>query len=92
MRYTAQMVWVLLRTDQRRLVVSSVRMAFVLVLKVLNAATHVSFRKILFPVDYSCGAVIPYVKHMARRLSASVTLVHAYGPQALAHSGVRKAH
>jgi hypothetical protein len=46
------------------------------------------FRKILFPVDYSapCGAVIPYIKDMARRFSASVTLVHAYAPHALAHS------
>jgi len=50
----------------------------------------VPFRKILFPVDYSapCEAVIPYVKDMARRFSANVTLVHAYGPEPLAHSAL----
>jgi nucleotide-binding universal stress UspA family protein len=43
------------------------------------------FRKILFPVDYSepCQAVIPYVKEMIRHFSADLTLVHAYGPEAL---------
>lgn len=46
------------------------------------------FRKILFPVDYSdpCKAVIPYVKEMARRFSADLSLVHAYGAEALAYS------
>jgi hypothetical protein len=46
------------------------------------------FRKILFPVDYSepCRAVVPYVKEMAWRFSAQLTLVHAYGPEALAYS------
>jgi len=46
------------------------------------------FRKILFPVDYSepCRAVVPYVTEMARRFSAQLTLVHAYGPEALAYS------
>ena len=46
------------------------------------------FRKILFPVDYSepCRAVIPYVKEMARHFSAELTVVHAYGPEALAYS------
>jgi nucleotide-binding universal stress UspA family protein len=45
------------------------------------------FRKILFPVDYSepCRAVVPYVKEMIRRFSADLTLVHAYGGEALAH-------
>jgi nucleotide-binding universal stress UspA family protein len=40
----------------------------------------------LFPVDYSapCDAVVPYVKEMVRRFSADLTLVHAYGPEALA--------
>jgi len=46
------------------------------------------FRKILFPVDYSepCRAVTPYVKEMVRHFSAELTVVHAYGPEALAHS------
>src|SRR5688572_13791878 len=46
------------------------------------------FRKILFPVDYSapCEAVIPYIKEMVRRFSADLTVVHAYGPSALAYS------
>jgi nucleotide-binding universal stress UspA family protein len=48
----------------------------------------VPFRKILFPVDYSapCAAVVPYVKEMVRRFSAELTLIHAYGPEALAYS------
>ena len=46
------------------------------------------FRKILFPVDYSepCRGVIPYVKEMVRHFSAELTVVHAYGPEALANS------
>jgi nucleotide-binding universal stress UspA family protein len=46
------------------------------------------FRKILFPIDYSepCLAVVPYVKEMLRHFSADLTLVHAYGPEALASS------
>lgn len=46
------------------------------------------FRNILFPVDYSepCSAVIPYVKEMLRHFSADLTLVHAYGAEALAYS------
>jgi nucleotide-binding universal stress UspA family protein len=46
------------------------------------------FRKILFPVDYSapCDAVVPYVKEMVQRFSADLSLVHAYGPEALAYS------
>jgi nucleotide-binding universal stress UspA family protein len=46
------------------------------------------FRKILFPVDYSepCRSVAPYVKDMVQHFDASLTLVHAYGPGALAYS------
>ena len=46
------------------------------------------FRKILFPVDFSepCLAIVPYVKEMIRHFSAELTLVHAYGPEALAYS------
>jgi len=46
------------------------------------------FRKILFPVDYSapCEAVVPYLSEIAQRFSASITLVHAYGLEELAHS------
>jgi nucleotide-binding universal stress UspA family protein len=46
------------------------------------------FRKIVFPVDYSepCRAIVPYVEEMSRRFSADLTLVHAYGPEALAGS------
>jgi nucleotide-binding universal stress UspA family protein len=46
------------------------------------------FRRILFPIDYTepCQAVIPYVKEMVRHFSADLTLVHAYGPEALALS------
>jgi nucleotide-binding universal stress UspA family protein len=46
------------------------------------------FRKIVFPVDYSesCKQAVPYVEEMARRFSAEVSLVHAYGAEALAFS------
>jgi nucleotide-binding universal stress UspA family protein len=46
------------------------------------------FRRILFPVDYSepCRAVVPYIREMAKRFSAELTLVHAYGAEALAAS------
>jgi nucleotide-binding universal stress UspA family protein len=46
------------------------------------------FRKILLPVDYSepCRAIIPYVKETMRHFGANLTLVHAYGPEALAFS------
>lgn len=46
------------------------------------------FRKILFPVDYSppCQAIVPYVNEMVRHFSAELTLVHAYGAEAFAHS------
>jgi nucleotide-binding universal stress UspA family protein len=46
------------------------------------------FRKILFPVDYSepCKAIVPYVEEMRSHFSAELSLVHAYGPEALAYS------
>jgi nucleotide-binding universal stress UspA family protein len=46
------------------------------------------FRKILFPVDYSAAGetAVPYVKELLRRFSANLTLVHAYGAEALAYS------
>jgi len=46
------------------------------------------FRKILVPIDYSerCLAIAPYVTEMARHFSGEVTLIHAYGPEALAYS------
>ena len=46
------------------------------------------FRKILFPVDYSepCKAIVPYVAEMQSHFSAELSLVHAYGAEALAYS------
>lgn len=52
------------------------------------------FRRILFPVDYSepCLAVVPYVKDLLRQTEeaaqgpAQLTMVHAYGAEALAYS------
>ena len=46
------------------------------------------FRRILFPVDYSepCLAVVPCVKDMLRHFPGELTLVHAFGPEALAYS------
>ena len=46
------------------------------------------FQKILFPVDYSepCVAIVPYLQEMLRHYSADLTVVHAYGPEALAYS------
>jgi nucleotide-binding universal stress UspA family protein len=46
------------------------------------------FRKILFPVDYSepCRAIVPYVAEMQNHFSTELSLVHAYGPEALAYS------
>jgi len=46
------------------------------------------FRRILVPVDYSeaCRAILPFVRETLRRFDASLTLVHAYGPEALAFS------
>jgi nucleotide-binding universal stress UspA family protein len=46
------------------------------------------FRKILLPVDYSepCQAVLPYVHEMVRRFDAGLTLVHAYGLEAISYS------
>ena len=45
------------------------------------------FRRILFPVDYSdaCNRVVPYVQEAVGHFSADVTLVHAYGPTAVAY-------
>jgi nucleotide-binding universal stress UspA family protein len=46
------------------------------------------FRRILVPVDYSapCRAIMPYVADAARHFSSELTLIHAYGPEALAAS------
>jgi nucleotide-binding universal stress UspA family protein len=46
------------------------------------------FRKILFPVDYSepCKAIVPCVAEMQSHFSAELSLVHAYGAEALAYS------
>src|SRR5262245_39129811 len=46
------------------------------------------FRKIVYPVDYSepSNDILPYVKEMLERFSGSLTLVHAYGLDALAYS------
>jgi nucleotide-binding universal stress UspA family protein len=48
------------------------------------------FRKILYPVDYSepCHAIIPCVSEMQKRFSAELSLVHAYGAEALAYSSL----
>jgi nucleotide-binding universal stress UspA family protein len=48
------------------------------------------FRKILFPVDYSdpCKAIVPYVSEMQQRFSTELSLVHAYGAEALAYSSL----
>lgn len=48
------------------------------------------FRKILFPVDYSepCQAIVPYVSEMQSRFSTELSLVHAYGAEALAYSSL----
>lgn len=52
------------------------------------------FRRILFPVDYSkpCIAVVPFIKDLIHQceetthLPTELTLVHAYGAEALAYS------
>ncbi len=46
------------------------------------------FRRILMPVDYSeaCRTILPFARETLRRFDASLTLVHAYGPEALAFS------
>ena len=46
------------------------------------------FQKVMFPVDYSapCEAIVPYVKETLNRFSADLTLVHAFGAEALAYS------
>lgn len=43
------------------------------------------FQKILFPVDYSdpCEAIVPYVKDVIQHFSASLTVLHAFGPQSV---------
>jgi nucleotide-binding universal stress UspA family protein len=48
------------------------------------------FRKILFPVDYSepCQTIVPYVSEMQKRFSTELSLVHAYGAEALAYSSL----
>jgi hypothetical protein len=48
------------------------------------------FRKILFPVDYSepCKAIVPYVAEMQNHFSAELSLLHAYGAEALAFSNL----
>jgi len=48
------------------------------------------FRKILFPVDYSepGQAIVPYVSEMQTRFSTELSLVHAYGAEALAYSSL----
>lgn len=44
-----------------------------------------TFRKILFPVDYSepCKAIVPCIQDIVRHYSAELSLVHACGPEAL---------
>ena len=46
------------------------------------------FRRILVPIDYSdpCRAVMRYVADTAHHFDSELTLVHAYGPEALAAS------
>jgi len=46
------------------------------------------FRRIVVPIDYSdaCRAVMPYVADVVCHFNAELTLVHAYGPGALAAS------
>ncbi len=46
------------------------------------------FKRVLFPVDYSdpCRAIVPYVKDMMEHFGAELSLLHAYGPEALAYS------
>lgn len=46
------------------------------------------FRKVLFPVDYSepCLAIVPSVVELLQHFSAELTVVHAYGAEALAYS------
>jgi nucleotide-binding universal stress UspA family protein len=46
------------------------------------------FKRVLFPVDYSepCLAIVPYVKETLRHFGATLSIVHAYGPEALALS------
>jgi len=48
------------------------------------------FRKILLPIDYSdaCRSILPFAKEMLLHFDATLTLVHAYGPEALAFSDI----
>ncbi len=45
------------------------------------------FKKVLVPVDYSEAgdAIVPYVKDTLNHFSGELTLVHAYGPEALGY-------
>jgi nucleotide-binding universal stress UspA family protein len=58
--------------------------------KYFYAVPMLPFRKILFPVDYSepCQAIVPYVSEMQQRFSTELSLVHAYGAEALAYSSL----
>ena len=59
--------------------------------KMLTYFVMLPFRNILFPVDYSepCMAMVPAVREMLEHFSAELTLLHAYGPEALAYSTLR---
>ena len=58
--------------------------------KYFYAVRMLPFRKILFPVDYSepCQAIVPYVSEMQQRFSTELSLVHAYGAEALGFSSL----
>lgn len=51
------------------------------------------FKKVVFPVDYSeaCEAIAPAVRDTVEKFGASLTLVHAYGAEALAETNLRLA-
>ena len=46
------------------------------------------FKKIVYPVDFSepCTAIVPYVRDMQSHFSTELSLIHAYGAEALAYS------
>jgi nucleotide-binding universal stress UspA family protein len=48
------------------------------------------FHKVVFPVDYSdgCAATVPYVKEIVGRFDTGLTLVHAYGWEAMPTSEI----
>jgi len=48
------------------------------------------FQKILFPVDYSepCQSIVPYVSEMQKRFSTELSLIHAYGAEALSYGSL----